>query len=86
MRYYARNTDNPRFKTKVDENNWFACHRAIARYSDRDRDILIGVYGWYDTLADNVYVAANTHGIDQNVIWDMMKEFERSVAKKRGLL
>lgn len=87
MRYYARNTNKPRFfNTEVDGNNWYACHRAIERYSKRDKDILISVYGEYDTIADNVYKVATLYCIDQSVIWDMMKEFERSVAKKRGLI
>jgi hypothetical protein len=86
MRYYARNTNKPRFNTDVDKNNWYACHRAIEGYSDRDKDILIRVYGLFDTLADNVYEVAKAYAIDQNIIWDMLKIFERSVAKKRGLI
>ena len=86
MRYYARNTIKPRFNTEVDKNNWHACHRAIENYSDRDKDILIRVYGLHDTLADNVYEVAKAYAIDQNIIWDKLKDFERSVAKKRGLL
>ena len=87
MRYYARNhIDKPRFKTEVDKNNWYSCNRAIEPYSDRDKDILLRVYGLYDTLADNVYEVAKIYNIDQNIIWDMLKDFERSIAKKRGLI
>lgn len=86
MRFYARNTDKPRFKTEVDEDNWYACHRAIERCSDRDRGILIRVYGMYDTIADNVYEVAKLYNLDQNIIWDLIKDFERIVAKKRGLI
>ena len=86
MRYYSRNINKPRFNTEVDKNNWHACHRAIENCSDRDKDILIRVYGSFDTLADNVYEVAKAYAIDQNIIWDMLKNFERSVAKKRGLL
>lgn len=86
MRFYARNTNAPRFNTDVDKNNWYACHSAINSYSERDKDILIRVYGAYDTLADNVYEVAKMYGIDQNIIWDMLKDFERSVGKKRGLI
>ena len=85
-RYYARNTQKPRFNTEVDKNNWYACHRAIEGYSDRDRDILLLVFSMHDTLADNVYEVAKTYKIDQNIIWDILKEFERSVARKRGLI
>ena len=86
MRYYSRNISKPRFNTEVDKNNWYACHRAIDHYSDRDKDILVRVYGGFDTLADNVYEVARLYATDQNVIWDMLKEFEHSVAKKRGLI
>lgn len=86
MRYYSRNTIKPCFNTEVDKNNWYACHRAIEHYSDGDKNLLILVYGLYDTLADNVYEVAKTHNIDQNIIWDMIKDFEHSVAKKRGLI
>ena len=86
MRFYARNPDKPRFNTDVDEKNWYACHRAIERFSDRDTSILLRVYGWHDTLADNVYEVAKVDHLDQNIIWDMIKDFERIVARKRGLL
>lgn len=86
MRYYSRNTNKPQFNTEVDKNNWYACHRAIERYSKEDKYILVCVYGAYDTLADNVYEIAKANQIDQTVIWDLIKDFERTVAKKRGLL
>lgn len=86
MRFYSRNTNKPRFNTEVDKNNWYACYKAIDPYSERDKDILIRVYGMYDTLADNVYEVAKLYNIDQNIIWDMLKDFERIVARKRGLI
>lgn len=86
MRFYARNIDKTHFKTMVDCNNWDACRRAMELYSDEEKDILVRVYGLRDTLADNVYETAKFYDIDQNIIWDMMKEFERSVARKRGLI
>jgi hypothetical protein len=85
LRYYARNR-KPRFNTEVDKNNWNACYRAIERYSDRDKDIFLRVYGMRDTLADNVYEASQIYLIDQNIIWDMIKDLESRVAKKRGLI
>ena len=86
MRFYSRNVEEPRFNTSVDESNWHACHKAIGRYSDDEKKILLAVYSMYDTIADNVYELANLYHVDQNVIWDLIKGFERSVAKKRGLL
>jgi hypothetical protein len=88
MRFYARNhdIDPPHFKTDVDADNWWACHNAIRRYSEKDKNIILRVYGLYDTIADNVYEIANLYHIDQNEIWDLLKEFEKRVAQKRGLL
>ena len=86
LRFYSRNVQQPSFKSDVDRNNWFACASTIIGYSDRDRDILVAVYGGRDTLSDNVYETAKKYGIDQNIIWDMMKDVERKIAKRRGLM
>lgn len=91
MRFYARSVINSRqaqpfFKSDVDKKNWQSCHNALKDYSDSDKDILISVYAGFDTLPDEVYQTAEKHKINQNIIWDMMKEFERKCAKKRGLL
>ena len=86
MRFYSRNTEKPHFNTDVDKNNWYACHRAMERFSDEEKSIIISVYSQYDTIADNVYEVAKVLHLDQNVIWDLLKGFERIVAKKRGLL
>jgi viroplasmin and RNaseH domain-containing protein len=86
LRFYVRNTNKPRFNTEVDKTNWYACQKAIEKYSDRDRDIIRRVYGMRDTLVDNVYEASQIYLIDQNDIWDMLKELEHTVAKKRGLI
>jgi hypothetical protein len=86
MRFYSRNINCHTYKTGADRKNWIACHFTIIEYSDRDKDILVSVYGGYDTLPDNVYEMANKYHINQNIIWDMMKDFERKVAKKRDLI
>lgn len=85
LRFYTRNP-NPIFNTEVDKNNWYACHNAFKGYKDKDREILVSVYSGYDTLPDEVYNASEHFHINQNLIWDMMKDFERKVAKRRGLL
>ena len=86
LRFYSRNLQQPRFKSEVDRNNWFACANIIIGYSDRDRDILTTVYGSFDTLSDNVYEVAKKYSMNQAIIWDMMKDVERKIARKRGLL
>ena len=85
MRFYSRNQDLSYFKTRADMENWLACKKALELYSD-ERDTLLRVYGMPDTLADNVYEVSQALHIDQNIIWDLLKRFERDVAVMRGLL
>ena len=85
MRFYSRHLEARYFTNKVAESNWNACNNVIRNYSDRDRDILLYVYGSFDTVSDNVYAMSIKHQIHQDVIWDMMKEFESKVAIERGL-
>ena len=86
LRFYSRNLIEPPFKKRADKENWLACDSVVKKYSDRDKDILVYVYGSYDTLADNVYAMAKKYSINQNIIWDMMKEFEREIAVARNLI
>ena len=85
IRFYSRYLDKQFFNNRVDESNWLACHRVIKSYSERDKSILLYVYGEFDTISDNVYQMSQKHEIHQNIIWDMMKDFERKVAIERGL-
>lgn len=85
MRFYSRYPNRQHFKNNVDESNWKACYEVIQTYSDRDRDILVYVYGSYDTISDNVYTMSEKYQIDQTIIWDLMREFEQKVAIERGL-
>ena len=86
MRFYSRYLHINEFKNETDQANWSACDRAIQGYSPVDKDILVCVYGERDTLADNVYNVSRKYGVHQDVVWEMMREFERKVAVERGLL
>lgn len=86
LRFYTRNPDLKHFNTEVDKNNWWACESVLKNYEVLDRDIITAVYGGYDTLADNVYETAKKNNVNQNIIWDAMKDIERRIARKRGLL
>lgn len=85
MRFYARNLQVGSFNNNVDKENWQACHMAIADYSKQEQDVLISVYGSYNTLSDNVYDVSRKYKIYQPAIWDMMRNFEYKIAVCRGL-
>lgn len=86
LRFYTRNLQPEFFKSEVDKDNWYACASVFKGLSEKDRDILITVFAGYDTLADNVYETAKKYEINQGIIWDLMKDIERKIARKRGLI
>ena len=86
MRFYSRYPDTTHFKSEADKQNWYACKKALESYSDKDKQILMQVYAGRDTLADNVYETAIAFKTNVDYIWDMLPDFERAVAKKRGLI
>lgn len=85
MRFYSQYLHIKEFKNEIDKANWQACHRAIQEYSPTDKDILVCVYGECDTLGDNVYNVSRRYGVRQDIVWEMMRKFERKVAVERGL-
>ena len=87
LRFYTRNcNERPAFKSEVDKSNWLSCDSVIKTYSDTPREILISVYSGFDTLPDEVYNASKKYNIGQTGIWDLMKDVERKIAKRRGLM
>ena len=86
LRFYTRHNTQPSFKSDVDKSNWLSCQSVFKKYSKKDVDILMSIYSGYDTLADEVYNACKKHNIEQNQVWDMMKDVERKIARKRGLI
>ena len=91
LRYYTRNYNpsadkHPPFKSNVDKCNWMSCHSVIQKYPDREKNIIISVYGGLDTLADEVYGVSKRYSINQNEVWDLLKDVEKRVATRRGLI
>lgn len=85
MRFYARYPD-PKFKTKTDKLNWFACKKAIFEFSNREQEWIMEIYKNADTIPDNVYQLAQREKIDQDEIWKLLVLLEKKIAKTRGLI
>lgn len=85
LRFYVRH-ENPQFRTSADKHNWYACKDTLDTFSDKDRETLLVIYRNGDTMPDSIYQLAKEQGVSQNVLWKMVNELERKVAKKRGLL
>ncbi len=85
LRFYARHP-HPKFRSSADKENWKACEEAFKTFNDRDRSMLLRVYREGDTIPDNVYQTAKQEHIKQDVIWDLINQLEKKVAKRRGLI
>ena len=85
LRFYARHSC-PIFHSEADKKNWNACESALKSFTDSDRDILLAVYREGDTIPDNVYQLSVTMNISQDIIWKLINELERKIAKRRNLI
>lgn len=85
MRFYARHS-NPKFKSDADKQNWKACDSALNGFSDNERDILLTIYREGDTIPDNIYKMCAERNIKQDIVWKLVNELERKVAKRRNLI
>ena len=86
IRFYARNLVNPSFNCIAAEKNWNACDKVLNKHFSKYKELLVSIYQAFDTMADNVYEAANKYHIPQDYIWVMMESFEKRVAQERGLI
>lgn len=85
MRFYSRSRDLKVFKSKVDELNWIISNDTLEQYPQY-KDLLLDVYSGYGTHDEEVNKASIKYNIENKVIWDLMKRFERDLAQNRGLL
>lgn len=87
LRFYCRNIERPSaFKSEADKKNWEACDFAMKVYTSEERDILRSVYSMNNTMADNVYHIAGTYNVCQDLVWNLINDAGRRIAKRRGLL
>ena len=68
------------------------CMRFYARHanpkfrSDKEREMLLTIYREGDTIPDNIYNLSVALEIKQDILWKLVNELERKVAKRRGLV
>lgn len=85
MRFYARHT-NPKFRSDADKKNWFACDSALKGFANKEQEMLLTIYREGDTILDNIYNLSVSLEINQDILWKLVNELERKVAKRRGLV
>ena len=85
MRFYARHP-HPIFRSEADKKNWLACDSAMRVLNANERDMLLKVYTEGDTIPDNIHKVAAEYNVKQDVLWRLVNELEKRVARRRGLL
>lgn len=85
LRFYTRHS-NPEFQNEADKRNWEVCRETLAEFSEKEREILTFIYYEGDTVADNIYRISLVKNIEQDKVWKLVNELERSIAIKRGLI
>ncbi len=91
LRFYARNVRSEdvmrlKFKSEVDKLNWLSVIRVLHKLPERDKDIIIEVFGRGDTLADNIHEVSKELAINQDVIWTLVSKVTYKIAKDRRLI
>ena len=85
LRFYARYEDRI-YNSEAEKHNWIACHMALKSFTKAERKKLLTIYKEGDTIPNNVYQVSKKSGVHQDVIWGLVRECEKRVAKYRGLL
>jgi hypothetical protein len=86
MRFYARHP-HPKFRSEADKKNWIACDLAVKGFTEEQQNILMAIYRDGDTaITDYVHKVSIERNVKQDLIWKLINELERKVAKRRGLL
>ena len=87
VRFYVRHQERPaHFKSPADCNNWYAVKDTLLTLHPEDRIRICEIYSGGDTIPDNIYQYSRRTEIPQDYLWKLVDDFERRVAKKRGLL
>lgn len=85
IRFYI-SYPKPHFETAAEGEDWIACRESINSLPDSDKELIINVYRNGDPSSDSVNQAARMRGMKPGAVWRMIKDFERMVAKQRGLI
>lgn len=85
MRFYTRHTLLEK-KSEADELNWKASHDALQMFSDEDQQMLVELYEQHSPMKDTVAELSVKYCIREKTLWKMVKDLERRIAKKRGLI
>ena len=76
----------PLFKSEEERENWSACYNVLKDYSSKDVEIILQLYRTGDTMSDKIYMMSKSMRVPQTILWNLIRNTEQKIAKKRGLI
>lgn len=84
MRQYLKLKDE-KVETDVLENNIETCRRVVDNLPEAEKTIILQVYA-DKILTNSINIVSEQNGLRSQNVWMIVKNFEREVAKERGLI
>ena len=85
MRFYIR-YKKPDFKSDTDQANWYTCEEALREFPPDEQEMITFVYESDLKIKESIVCLAKMKKIKQNRLWNIIANFEKRVAKIRGLI
>ena len=88
MHWYTRSlgVNEDRELTEVEKANWTAAAKTMARFSDRERAVLLQLYQSDGPFADRVATVALRFGFSVESVWHLSDKALKMFAVIRGLI
>lgn len=86
IRFYAKYPTASRFKSEADKLNWKAVSSSLKGLPDNDIVAILSVYSANGRIEGNVAKLSKDTGVKRETLWKNVCDFERKVAKNRGLI
>lgn len=86
LRFYARYEHLETFNSEADKQNWKACNKAVKKFNDNDRELLLTLYQSKGDFSEIVSDTSRLEDMNIEELWRMIRKLERAVATLRGLI
>ena len=88
LRFYCRKVHGQDFKVEghIEINNCLCVIKVLETLPENDKNAIINIYERGDTLADNIYWVSKEMNVNQDMLWTLVSNVTKRIAKERGLI
>lgn len=86
LRFYIRKNQKTEFLKESDKLNWLACDDVLKLQPDHIKNIFFKIYTSQEPFPQAVRTVSLENDIPEKKLWDIMKNIEKEIAEKRGLI